>query len=70
MSSLKYCGLTVPLERTLTEDTPFGLAFGMKAVIHVEIGLTSFQVENYGPGLNDKGLKLSIKKLSNISTRK
>jgi hypothetical protein len=38
----------------------FGLAFGMKAVIHVEIGLTNFQVENYGPGLNDKGLKLSL----------
>ena len=33
--------------RTATGETPFAMAFGVEAVIPVEIGLPSFRTENY-----------------------
>ena len=35
------------MERTPTGETPFWLAYGTEAVIPVEVGLTSYQVESY-----------------------
>ena len=34
-------------KRTATGETPFAMAFGVEAVIPVEVGLPSFRVENY-----------------------
>lgn len=51
------------MERTLTGDTPFGLAFGCEVVIPVEIGPASFRVQNYDPKRNDEGLMLSLDQL-------
>lgn len=47
-------------KRSPTEETPFTLAFGVDAVISVEIESTSFRVENYNSGLNNKGMKLHL----------
>ena len=38
--------------RTPTGETPFRLAYGNEAVIPVEVGLTSYQVENYNKDKN------------------
>jgi len=37
------------ISQTSTEHMPFGIAFGMEAMIPVKIGLTSFRVENDNP---------------------
>jgi hypothetical protein len=47
-------------KRTPTGDTPFGLAFGSKVVIPIEMELTSLRVQKYDPELNNEGLKLSL----------
>ena len=39
--------------RTPTRETPFRLTFGTKAVIPVEISLTSFRTNKYDEGNND-----------------
>ena len=46
--------------RTLTSETPFKLAFGTKAVILAEVGLTSFRVDHYNEEKNDKELHLNL----------
>ena len=46
--------------RTLTGETPFKLAFGTKAVILAEVGLTSFRVDHYNEEKNDKELHLNL----------
>ena len=46
--------------RTLTGETPFRLAFGTKAVIPAEVGLTSFRVDHYNEEKNDKELHLNL----------
>ena len=46
--------------RTLTSETPFKLAFGTKAVILAEVGLTSFRMDQYNEEKNDKELHLNL----------
>ena len=46
--------------RTLTGETPFRLAFGTKAVIPAEVGLTSFRMDQYNEEKNDKELHLNL----------
>ena len=40
--------------RTPTGETPFRLAYGTDVVILAEVGLTSYQVENYSEDKNEK----------------
>ena len=40
--------------RTPTGEMPFRLAYGTDAVIPAEVGLTSYQVENYSEDKNEK----------------
>ena len=46
--------------RTPTGETPFRLAYGCEPVIPVEIGLTSYRVENYDERKNDKAIRLQL----------
>lgn len=46
--------------RVPTGETPFRLAYGTDAVIPVEIGLTSYRVENYSENDNDEGMRLQL----------
>lgn len=41
-----------------TGETPFHLAYGHKAVISGEEGLTSYQVSHYDEGRNEEGMQL------------
>jgi hypothetical protein len=43
-----------------TSETPYSLAFGVEAVILVEIGSPSFRIQHYNPGFNSEGLKLHL----------
>jgi hypothetical protein len=43
-----------------TSETPYSLAFGVEAVIPVEIGSPSFRIQHYNPGFNSTGLKLHL----------
>ena len=40
------------------EETPFRLAYGSKAVIPAEVGLTSYRVGNHDERKNDKAVRL------------
>ena len=44
--------------RTPTRETPFWLAYGSKAVIPAEVGLTSYWVNNHNEGKNDEAMRL------------
>ncbi|CAL2277650.1 unnamed protein product [Prunus armeniaca] len=46
--------------RTSTEETPFSLAFGSKAVVPVEIGEPSYRTESFAPKANEEALALSL----------
>ena len=46
--------------RTPTGETPFRLAYESEAVIPVQIGLTSFRVENHDESRNDKAMRLQL----------
>ena len=46
--------------RTPTGETPFCLAYGSEAVIPAEVGLTSYQVENYDKNENEKAIRLQL----------
>ena len=46
--------------RTPTRETPFQLAYGSDAVIHAEVGLTSYRVENYTEGKNKEAIHLQL----------
>ena len=46
--------------RTPTGETPFQLAYGRKAVILAEVGLTSYRVDNYDRSKNDEALRLQL----------
>ena len=46
--------------RTRTEETPFRLAYEADAVIPVEIGLTSYRVENYSEDKNKEAMRLQL----------
>ncbi|KAK3008069.1 hypothetical protein RJ639_013512 [Escallonia herrerae] len=43
--------------RTATGETPFSLAFGIEAIIPLEIGLPSARLVTYNPDTNDAGLR-------------
>jgi hypothetical protein len=43
-----------------TSETPYSLAFGVEAVIPVEIGSPNFRIQHYNPGFNSTGLKLHL----------
>ena len=44
--------------RITTGETPFYLAFGGKAVILVEVGLTSYRISHHNEERNEKGMRL------------
>ena len=46
--------------RMPTGKTPFWLTYGSKAVIPVEIGLTSYRVDNHDGRKNDKAMRLQL----------
>ena len=46
--------------RTPTGETPFRLAYGNEAVIPAEVGLTSYQVENYDKDKNEEAMCLQL----------
>ena len=52
--------------RTPTRETPFRLAYQSDAVIPVEIGLTSFRVENYDEDKNEEAMCLQLDLLDEV----
>ena len=52
--------------RTLTTETPFNLTFGTKAVILMEIGLTSFKATMFNESKNDEELKVNLDLLDEV----
>ena len=46
--------------RTPTGETPFWLTYGSKAVIPVEVELTSYRVDNYDERKNDEVMRLQL----------
>ena len=55
--------------RTPTGETPFNLTYGTKAVIPVEVGLTSLKREFFYKQSNDKQLKLNPDCLDEAKTK-
>jgi hypothetical protein len=47
-------------KRTLTEETPYALAFGTEAVIPAELGSGSLRDETFRAEANDEGLKIHL----------
>ena len=41
-------------------ETPFRLAYGSETVIPTEVGLTSYQMENYDENKNDEAIRLQL----------
>ena len=54
--------------RTPTGETPFQLAYGTDAVIPVEIGLTSYRVDNYSEDTNEEELRLQLDLVDEVRT--
>ena len=52
--------------RTLTGETPFRLTYGTKAVIPVEVGVTSIRRGTFSEGLNDDELRLNLDFLDEV----
>ena len=50
----------ITMTRTPTGETPFRLTYGNEAVIPVEIGLTSYKVDNHDEGRNDEAIRLQL----------
>ena len=46
--------------RTLMRETLFRLAYRSETVIPAEVGLTSYQVENYDENKNDEAIRLQL----------
>ena len=46
--------------KTPTGETPFQLAYGSNTVIPVEIGFTSYRVENYIEDKNEEAIRLQL----------
>ena len=46
--------------KTPTRETPFQLAYGIKAVIPTKVGLTSYRVDNHDERRNDKVMHLQL----------
>ena len=54
--------------RTPTRETPFRLAYEVDVVIPTEVGLTSYQVENYSEDKNKKALRLQLDLVDEVWT--
>ena len=54
------------MARTPTSETPFRLAYGSKAVILAEIGLTSYKVVHHDEGRNKEEMHLQLDLLDEI----
>ena len=52
--------------RTPTGETPFKLAFGIKAVIPIEVRLSSLRRAHYDENSNNEELRLSLDYLSEV----
>ena len=48
------------LARTPTRETPFRLTYGTKAVLPVDVGITSMRREFFQGGSNDDQLKVNL----------
>ena len=48
------------IARTPTGETPFRLAYGIKAVILAKVGLTSYRVESYDEDKNKEAICLQL----------
>ena len=55
--------------RTPIMETPFQLAYGSEAVIPAEVGLASYQVDNYDTNKNDEALHNKKLKVTNLHAR-
>ena len=55
--------------QTPTGETPFNLTYGTKAVIPVEVGLTSLRMEFFDEQSNDDQLKLNLDCLDEVRNR-
>ena len=49
---------TTPL--AATGETPFSLAYGVEAVIPVEVGLTSYQTKHYDENHNEEEMRTEL----------
>ena len=52
--------------RTPTGETPFRLTYGSEAVILVEVGLTSYRVDNRDERRNDETMCLQLDLLDEV----
>ena len=52
--------------KTPTEETPFRLAYGSETVIPVEVGLTSYRVDNHDERKNDEAMRLQLDLLEKV----
>ena len=52
--------------KTPTEETPFRLAYGSETVIPVEVGLTSYRVDNHDERKNDEAMCLQLDLLEKV----
>ena len=55
--------------RTPTGETPFRLTYGTKAVIPVEVGVTSIRRGTFSEGLNDNELRLNLDFLDEVKDK-
>ena len=46
--------------RTSTGETPFSLAFGVEAIVPVEVGIPSFRVDQFRPEDNEAQLRMHL----------
>ncbi|XP_030928211.1 uncharacterized protein LOC115954488 [Quercus lobata] len=46
--------------RTPTEETSFRIAYKSEAIIPIEVGFTSYRVENYDENKNDEAIRLQL----------
>ncbi|XP_074358152.1 uncharacterized protein LOC141697591 [Apium graveolens] len=53
--------------KVMTEATPFMLAYGAKAVVPLEITHESPRVEAYEPETNEKGMRLALDLIDEVS---
>ena len=52
--------------RTPTRETPFKLTYGTKAIIPVEVGITSMRREAFSDGNNDDQLRVNLDYLDEV----
>ena len=52
--------------RVPTRETPFGLTFGIEAIIPMKVGLTSFQVKTYEHQKNQQELNNNLNLIDEV----